>query len=191
MPRPVVPADKPLTPLEAAFVREYQTDQNGKQAAIRAGASPASASVTAARWLAKANVVAALAKVNATAIQVVQERTGEATVTAARVIEEAARIAFGDIRELVTWTAESVTLHDSDSLTPAQAALVKEVRVQKTTTTSKDGSEVVNETREVKVWDKLSALSLLARVFPEFSDKIDARVLHGIVKIDRGTRSLT
>ena len=195
MPATSKPAAKPrpLTALQARFVAEYSIDQNGQQAAIRAGCPPTSAKVTASRWLTNANVVAALANVTSKALdraQVTLDTEG-AVLNAARVAEEAARVAFGDIRDLVTWDASSVTLHDSGSLTPAQAALVKEVRVQKTTTTSKDGSEVVNETREVKVWDKLSALSLLSKMFPEFSDKVDARVLHGVVKVERGTRSLS
>ena len=37
---------------------------------------------------------------------------------------------------------------------------------------------------------RVSALALLAKQFPEFSDKLDARVLHGIVKVERGTRGL-
>lgn len=43
-----------------AFVDEYLVDLNGKQAAIRAGYSPTSASVTAARLLADVNVKAAI-----------------------------------------------------------------------------------------------------------------------------------
>lgn len=181
----------PLTPKQAAFVAEYTRTGNATQSAITAGYPKSSARSVGSENLTKPDIIAALAEINSTAVQVVAERTGEATVTAARVIEEAARIAFGDIRDLVDWDAGSVTLHDSESLTPAQAALVKEVRVQRTTTTTKDGSEVVNETREVKVWDKLSALNLLSKMFPEFSDKIDARILHGTVSVSRGTKGLT
>lgn len=49
-----------LTAKQQAFVREYAVDHNGTQAAIRAGASPASAKVTASRWLTNANVRAAI-----------------------------------------------------------------------------------------------------------------------------------
>lgn len=51
-----------LTPKQKRFVAEYLIDNNGKQAAIRAGCPARSAKVTAARWLTKANVQAALAK---------------------------------------------------------------------------------------------------------------------------------
>ena len=45
-----------LTPLQERFVTEYLIDQNGTQAAIRAGSSATSARTMAARWLAKGTV---------------------------------------------------------------------------------------------------------------------------------------
>ena len=45
---------------------------------------------------------------------------------------------------------------------------------------------IANEDRP----DRVSALALLAKQFPEFSDKVDARVLHGMGKVERGTRGL-
>lgn len=144
----------------------------------------------ASRLIRADKVAARIAELRAPVVQALATRADGVSVTAARIAEEAARIAFGDIRDLVWWDGESVTLHDSSTLTAAQAAMVKEVRVQKTTTRLKDGTESEQETREVKVWDKLSALSLLAKMFPEFSEKheIDARV--GVMLV-RQTRSLT
>ena len=37
----------------------------------------------------------------------------------------------------------------------------------------------------------VSALTLRAKRHAEFSDKVDARVLHGMVRVERGTRSLS
>ena len=45
-----------LTPKQLAFIREYQVDHNGTQAAIRAGYSENGASVQATRLLANARV---------------------------------------------------------------------------------------------------------------------------------------
>lgn len=53
-------ADRGLTPRQAAFVREYLVDNNGAQAAIRAGYSPDAAKEQAARLLTNVNVKAAL-----------------------------------------------------------------------------------------------------------------------------------
>lgn len=80
----------PLTPLKARFVAEFAKDQNGTQAAIRAGASARSAGVTASRWLKDASVVAALTKANATALQSVQASQDEAIGTAEWIIRNAA-----------------------------------------------------------------------------------------------------
>ena len=51
-----------LTPKQTRFVAEYLVDQNGKQAAIRAGCSPRSAEVTASKWLRLAKVKTAVAQ---------------------------------------------------------------------------------------------------------------------------------
>lgn len=52
--------DRGLTPRQAAFVREYLVDNNGAQAAIRAGYSSDAAKEQAARLLTNVNVKAAL-----------------------------------------------------------------------------------------------------------------------------------
>lgn len=98
----------PLTPLQARFVAEYQKDQNGTQAAIRAGANPNSAHVSASKWLKTAKVVAALESVNATAIQHVQEAQQEAVASAQWIITESVR--------LYERCMQAEPLHDSDGM---------------------------------------------------------------------------
>lgn len=49
--------------------------------------------------------------------------------------------------------------------------MVREVKINRTMTRQKDGSEQEHEVREIRVWDKLAALALLARMHPEFSEK--------------------
>lgn len=80
----------PLTPLQARFVAEYAKDQNGTQAAIRAGANPNSAHVTASRWLKDAKVADALAEAHGTASQIVAAKLDEAVGSASWIIEQAA-----------------------------------------------------------------------------------------------------
>jgi phage terminase small subunit len=60
-----------LSDKQASFVREYVVDKNGKQAAIRAGYSPASAEMQASRLLSKEKVRAAVDE----ALQKVAEKT--------------------------------------------------------------------------------------------------------------------
>lgn len=57
--------DRPLTPKQAAFVREYMIDHNGTQAAIRAGYSARTANEQASRLLANVNIAWAVAKAQA------------------------------------------------------------------------------------------------------------------------------
>jgi len=75
-----------LTPKQAAFVREYVVDKNGKQAAIRAGYSPKTAEVQASRLLSYAKVRAA---VDAALKEVAEKTETEAEWIRRRLKEEA------------------------------------------------------------------------------------------------------
>ena len=79
-----------LTPNQERFVQEYLLDLNGTQAAIRAGYAEGSASVTASRLLANAKVAEAIAEHQ-------QERAKRTAVTADRVVNELAKLAFVDL----------------------------------------------------------------------------------------------
>ena len=85
-----------LEPRQQRFVDEYLVDLNGTQAYIRAvpGTADRTAQVMAARWLGRVEVQAAIQSRQAA----LQERT---QVTAARVVQEIALIAFADPRELI------------------------------------------------------------------------------------------
>jgi phage terminase small subunit len=74
----------------AKFVSEYLVDLNGTQAAIRAGYAPKSAHVTASKLLKKPKVKGALDAA-------IAERSKRTDVTADRVIQEIARLAFVDV----------------------------------------------------------------------------------------------
>lgn len=87
---------KALSPRHRRFVEEYLLDLNASQAAVRAGYKEKSARFTAAELLARPDVQEA--------ISVAQAARSEATgIKAARVLEELARIAFADIRDVVAW----------------------------------------------------------------------------------------
>lgn len=86
-------ADLPiLTPRQQRFVDEFLVDLNGRQAAIRAGYSPKSADQQAGRLLSYAKVKAALEKGKT-------ERRAKTRITAERVLEELAKLAFVDPRD--------------------------------------------------------------------------------------------
>lgn len=72
---------KELTNKQQAFCREYLKDNNGKEAAIRAGYKPNSAKVTACRMLTQADCKAELGRLRA-------ELTKEVGITIAQLTEK-------------------------------------------------------------------------------------------------------
>lgn len=148
---------RPLTPKQARFVSEYLVDLNATQAAIRAGYSARTADDIGRQLLGKTPVAEAVA-----AQQKAREvRTG---VTADRVVAELARVAFGNSRAVMRWSAGGVTLRESSELTDDEAALVSEV----SETVSQAGTAV-----KLKTHDKVRALELLGKHLGMFVDKVE------------------
>jgi hypothetical protein len=83
-----------LTPKQKRFVAEYQKDQNATQAAIRAGYSKNTARVTGPENLSKPDIAAAI---NGKA----EKHLEKVDVSAERILEELATIAFSNIRDYV------------------------------------------------------------------------------------------
>jgi len=84
-----------MTPKQERFVEEYLVDLNATQAAIRAGYSEQTARVIGHENLTKPDIQKAI-----TAAREKQQRRVE--ITADRVLEEYAKIAFFDPRKLFT-----------------------------------------------------------------------------------------
>jgi len=142
-------SNKALTDKQRRFVEEYVVDFNATQAAIRAGYSPDTAQQIGSENLSK--------PVIQDAIQEIQSKLSEETgITAKRVIEEYAKIAFVDIRE-----AFSVDngLHDVRQIDDSTAAALSSVE---TFEVRQDGM-VIGHTRKVKFHDKIRALEALGK----------------------------
>jgi phage terminase small subunit len=135
-----------LTAKQQAFVREYLVDLNATQAAIRAGYSAASARLIGCENLTKPDIVSAIEEAKIA-------RSHRTQVTADRVVEELARIAFSDLRRAACWGPEGVTLLPSDSLDDAAAASVESV----SQTTTQAGGSI-----RIKLHPKTPALKTLA-----------------------------
>jgi phage terminase small subunit len=158
-------ASQKLTPKQAAFVREYLIDRNATQAAIRAGYSLRTAKSTGYELLTYCEPVKR-------AIAEAEGRIAEAAgVTAVRVLEELAAIAFADLSQFAEWggvVPEKVDgkivkkprpgkLHDSRKL---NTRAVAEVKIDP------------NGTTTIKLTKKLPALRMLGEHFRLF-DKPD------------------
>jgi phage terminase small subunit len=167
-----------LTPLQQRFVAEYLVDLNGTRAAVRAGYSERSASTMASRLLGRPAIAAVIA-------EGIDARAARARVTADRVIDEYARIAFSDMRRFVEWGPGGVSLRQSGCLTPEESASVAEVSETKTA----NGGTV-----KFKLHDKRAALDALAKHLGLFRDSRhpadakpgDATVIVNIVAPEKG-----
>jgi len=148
-----VPKSKtPLTPRQQRFVDEYLVDLNATKAAERAGYSAKTARVTGAENLTKPAIAAAIEAGKKT-------RAQASGITAQRVLDELALIAFSDIGELVDFTESGIHLKLPAAIPAAARRAVASIKIRR---------EVGGEDRpdadviEFKLWDKVAALSRLA-----------------------------
>ena len=95
-------------------------DCNASAAARRAGYSEATAYAIGHALLNKIEIATAIAE----AMQGAAQRNA---ITVDRIVQQLERWAFGDTRRLASWDDSGVRLHDSETLTDDDAAMVVEV----------------------------------------------------------------
>ncbi len=162
--RKVVSLMAKLTLKQQRFVEEYLIDLNATQAAIRAGYSVKTAKEIGCENLSKPNISSEIAKAMA-------ERSKRTGVTADRVIEELAKIGFINISDVVNLrTGKIKTEAQKEDLACIQSIKIKETEF--------------GEDREVKFYDKKSALELLGKHLGLFTDKIDINANVDTKKLD-------
>ena len=123
------------------FARLYFISGNASEAAEGIGVSKKNASTYGERFLARPEVIEYLADAKKT----VDEIT---IATKEKILEELTRIAFGDLRKVVSWGPSGVVLKESSTLSPDDLAMVKEV------SEGRDGVKI-------KLFEKSEALKLL------------------------------
>lgn len=139
------------------FVAEYLKDPNATKAAIRAGYSKKTAMQIGGRLLKNVEICSVLSKAQAQ----VAEKAG---VTAERIVQEYAHIAFSDFRKFAKWGPGGVQITDSETLTDEEARCIAEV----SETTTKDGGTI-----RFKLHDKKGALDSLAKHLGMFVERLD------------------
>ena len=152
-------ATRKLTPKQAAFVEEHAIDLNATQAAIRAGYSKRTAKEQATRLLSNVHVAAAIAEGRAAR----SERVG---ITADRVLQELARVAFLDVRKLLHDDGSMKPISELDDDTRAAIAGLELSEIR-----DEDGKPI-GVLKKIKIADKLVALDKLARNFGLLQDKL-------------------
>ncbi len=146
-----------MTKKQKRFVEEYLIDLNATQAAIRAGYKAGNAqraSEIGSELLQKTPVADAISKAMA-------ERSRRTGVSADRVIQELAKLAFVNASEVIN--TEDATLKRNAA--PEDTAAIQSVKVK---TFGEDGIE-----REIKMADKIRALELLGKHLGMFRDKVE------------------
>jgi phage terminase small subunit len=126
------------------FVREYLLDLNATQAAIRAGYSPRTANERAAKLMRRPWIRDAIA-------QEIAQRSRRTGISADRVLEELAVIAFADLGELVQFGPGGIRIQDTEGLDTRALAEVTE-------RTNRQGATIT-----FKLLDKVAALTKLAQ----------------------------
>lgn len=145
-----------LADKERVFVEEYLIDLNARQAGIRCGYAPDSASNSARKMLDKPSVADAIDKALA-------ERPG---ITRARIVDELAKIAFANAGTFFKWGPDGISIVDSESLEDSDRAVISEV-----TETRAESDSRTTVTTKIKLHDKVGSLEKLGKVLRMFVDR--------------------
>jgi len=144
-----------LTDKQEKFCQEYLIDLNATQAAIRAGYSEKRADQSGYQLLSNIEI--------SKRIQELMDKRSERTqITQDMVVKELSKLGFSNMQDYAIWNGSSVTLTDSNKLTPDQAACVSEV----SQTITKDGGSI-----RFKLHDKKGALELLGKHLNMFKEQ--------------------
>lgn len=143
-----------LTAKQERFVAEYLIDLNATQAAIRAGYSVKTAHSVGHENLKKPEI--------AKAIQEAQAKRSERTeITQDRVLQELARIGFGNLQNVLTPAGNLMAVADWDE--DAARSIASMEIITRPGGVDENGEREVEHVAKIKAWDKLAALDKIAR----------------------------
>lgn len=148
-----------MTDKQKRFVEEYLIDLNATQACIRAGYSVNNADKIGSELLGKTRVQEAVS-------QALAERSKRTGISADRVVNELAKIAFVKITDVVNSDGSIKRNADPDDIACIESYKVKDT----------DGLNGSSTEREVKLASKLKALELLGKHLGMWSDKFQVEL---------------
>jgi phage terminase small subunit len=152
---------------EKRFVAEYIIDFNGTRAATAAGWAKHSAGVTASKMLKNPKIQEAIAEAAKKALDRVE-------ATQERTLREVARIAFSDLRKVLTPDGRILDPEDwDDDIGPAVVALDTTTRREVGKDEEDPDFEITN--RKIKVADKNAALKHLMMYHGMFKEDNDQK----------------
>ena len=178
--RSAEPTAKALNPKQQQFVAEYLVDLNATQAAIRAGYSPKTAGVQGFDLLKKPEIAAAIESLR-------NEHAKNTGLTVERVLTEAMRLAFFDIRKLTDAEGNPIPINQLDDDT---AAAIQGLELATERSRDEDGSGAV--VRKYKLADKNAALERLFKhlgLFQKDNDQNNpAKALQALLDVVDGSK---
>lgn len=152
-----------LTDKQSRFVSEYLVDLNSAAAARRAGYSEKTARSQGQRLLTNVDIQAAIEK----AMDGRSERT---EITQDQVIQELAKLAFGNIKNYYDEDGNLLSPHELSDDVAATITSVDEKILKKGS--GANGETVILE-RKVRMADKKASLELLGKHLKMFTDKVE------------------
>lgn len=153
------PIEFGLTPSQKIFVDEYLLCLNGTEAVRKT--NPGCSRYTAHR---KSKYMLGKPAVQEAIEYYMSKRIAKREIKAEMIMEELARVAFQDIRNVVSFNEQGVTFKRSEELDDDTARSISEI------------SETVTQhggTKRVKMYDKLAALELLGRHLGMWKDRVE------------------
>lgn len=156
-----------MTKKQRRFVEEYLIDLNATQAAIRAGYKAGNAqraSEIGCELLKKTQVSEAIQ-------QAMAERSKRTGVNAERVVMELAKIGFARITDII----DPETAEIREDASEEDLACIQSVKIKP----GEFGTE-----REIKMYDKKSALELLGKHLGMWNEKLEVKGAAGVVIIN-------
>lgn len=152
-------ADEILTPKQKAFIEEYIVSLNATQAAIKAGYSENAARQIASENLSKPYIQDAIQAA-------IEERSKRNEITADRVLQELARIAYSDIVDYITvQDSGTIRINNLERLRPGASKAIKKIKEKRIIKQSFDDEDgcIIDSTLELDLHDKIKALELLGK----------------------------
>lgn len=154
---------KKMTAKQERFVAEYLIDLNATQAAVRAGYSAKSADKQGYKMLCHPAIAAALSAKQG-------QRLKRLEITADRVLEEIAKVAFLDPRKLFTSDGSLVPIHELDDDT---AANIAGLEVNELFEGEGDQKHAFGLLKKIKLSDKLRGLEMLGKHLKLFTERVE------------------
>lgn len=145
-----------LTDKQERFCQEYLKDANATQAAIRAGYSEKTARSLGQRLLTNVDIKNRLDKLR----EPLEEQT---TVSRNRIIEEYAKIAFSNVKDIFMVDNQLMNVCQMDDDVAAAVSSVETYEDFDPVT-----KQIVGTTKKVKLYDKIRALDSLGKIYGIF-----------------------